>query len=139
MTGTVVPDNMGGTSLSAVVDYTFNYHHYDANRIGVLVFMSALLVLADQIGPKRIHIVWFVLLAAFCGGYTYVMAARGYFNDFDNNMYLYLHSVTSETIADIVGMAFFLVWFFPAVLLAVIKLAGLPRSRQQSVKGSSKT
>lgn len=134
----MIPDPMGPPSIRGIIDYTFNYQHYDSNRIGVLVFMSALLVLADRIGPKRIHIVWFVFLSAFCGGYNYVMGVWGYFDDIDNNMYLYLRSVSPKVIADIAGTAFFLVWFFPAILLAIIKLAGSPKFRARFAFGGSK-
>jgi len=139
LAGAVIPNDMGPASVWGAIDATFNYQLYDSNRIGYVIFMGTLLLLADMIGPKRIHIAWFVLMAAFCGGYNYVMSARSYLNDFDHNIIVYLQSLP-ETISLIVGgAAVFLVWFFPPVLLAVIKLAGSPRFRGRFAIGGSKS
>lgn len=136
LAGCVVPDDMGPPSISGVIDYTFNYRHYDLNRIGYMAFMSSLLILADWIGPKRIHIAWLALFAVFCGVYNYVMSARNYLAEFDNNMVLYPQTVMPEIIAYILGsVAVFLVWFFPVILLAVIKLA-FPSSGHSAIGGS---
>lgn len=137
--GTVVPDEMGPPSIGGVIDHTFNYQQYDFNRVAYMAFMCALLLLADRIGPKRSHIVWLALIAAFCGGYNYAISARDYLTFLDNEMPLYLKSVLPETIAFVVGGAvFFLAWFFPAVFLAVIKLASSPKFRARFALSGSK-
>lgn len=137
LTGAVVPDDMGEASIRGIIDYTFNYRQYDLNRIGYMAFMSLLLLLADRIGPKRIPLAWFAVIAAFCGGYNYVVSARDYLNEFDNNMAMYPQTVMPEIVANVLGIvAVFLVWFFPAVLLAVVKLA-LPREGRSAI-GCSK-
>jgi hypothetical protein len=130
---------MGPAPFRDVIGGVFSRQFYSVELFGLVAVMSALLLLADWIGPKRIPIVWLAVIAAFCGGYFYAMGARDYFGDFDNGITLYLQSVPLGPIANTVGMIFFLiVWLFPVVLLAVIKLAGLSRSRQLSSKGSSK-
>ena len=131
---------MGPPSIEGVINFTFNYHQYDLNRIAYVAFTCALLLLADQIGPKRCRIVWLALIAVFCGGYNYAISARGYLASWDSDMTVYLPSVLPGTIAFVVGLvAIFLVWFFPAVLLAVIKLAGSPKLRARLAIGRSRT
>ena len=137
LTAATLPGHMWNEPFWVVIGNTFRY--YSFGRFAFMAFMIGLLFLADRIGPKRIHIGWFTLIAAFCGGYCYAMGELGYLSDFENNMYLHLHPVLPEPIDIVVELsAFFLVAFFPFILLAIIKLAGLPRFRRRFAIGSSK-
>ena len=131
-----VPGSMGPVPFWDVIGEIFSYRFYSVEFLGLITVLSGLLLLADWIGAKRIHIAWLALIATFCGGYYYAMGVRDYFGDFDNGITLYLQSVPLGPISDAVGMIFFLiVWLFPAVMLAVIKLA-FPPSGHSAIGGS---
>lgn len=133
-----VPGPMGPALFRDVMGEVFSFQFYSVELIAGVAVMSGLLLLADWVGPKRIHIVWLALIAAFFGGYFYAMGVRDYFGDVDNGITLYLQSFPQGPITNAVGMVVFLiVWLFPAVLLAVIKLAGSPAFRARvAVRGS---
>jgi hypothetical protein len=116
---------------------TFNYEYYSFGRIGMMAIISGLLLLTDRMGPKRIPVVWLVLIAAFSGGYYYAMPFS--LDYLDYSVGGYLASVLPGAIATVVFFVlYFLALFFPFVLLAVIKLAGSPKFRQQLAFGNSK-
>lgn len=133
-----VPGSMGPAPFWDVIGEIFSYRFYSAEYFGLIAVLCGLLLLADWIGAKRIHIGWLALIATFCGGYYYAMGARDYFGDFDNGITSYLQSVPLGPAASAIGMILFLlVWLFPFVLLAVIKLAFPPRGH--SAVGGSKS
>lgn len=124
------PDPMGPTPFWEKVGAVFSYSFYSRELFVAVFVASSLLLLADWIGPKRIHIAWLALIAAFFSGYFYTMGARDYFGDFDSGIGLYLEPIPLGPFRNPVGLTFFLiVWLFPVVLLAAIKLAGLPGRR----------
>jgi hypothetical protein len=135
-----VPGPMGPTPFWDGVSEILNKGFYSVELIPVVSILSGLLLLADWIGPKRIPIAWLALIAAFSGAYSYTMGIRDYFGNFDNGLTLYLQSVPLWPIKDAVGVILYLlVFFFPAVVLAVIKLAGSPRFRGRFAIGASKS
>lgn len=121
----------------AVIRDTFNYEYYSSGRIAMMAIVSGLILLTDRIGPKRIPIVWLALIAAFSGGYYYILP---YSVDYlDYSVGGYLGSILPEAIAAVFFFVlYFLALFFPFVLLAVIKLAGSPKFRQRFAFDSSK-
>jgi hypothetical protein len=134
-----VPGSMGPAPFRDVIGEVFSYRFYSAELFGVIAVLSALLLLADWIGAKRIHIAWLVLIAVFSGGYFYAMSVQDYFGDLDRSITLYLRSVPLGPLATAVGWIFFLiVWLFPFVALAVIKLATSPKFRARLAVGSSR-
>lgn len=127
-----------GREFWGVIRDTFNYEYYSFDRIAEMAIISGLLLLTDRIGPKRIHVIWLALIAAFSGGYYYyaVVFSLDYL---DNSVGGYLNSILPEILANIVGLALhFLALFFPFVLLAAIKLAGSPKFRGRFTFGGSK-
>lgn len=127
-----VPGDMGPSPFREVIGAVFRYQNL-GGVAPIAAVMSGLLLLADWIGPKRIHIAWLALIAVFCGGYFFAMGISDYFGDVDNGITLYLESSPLEPVRNVVGMIMFLiVWLFPVVVLAVIKVADLPK-RQADV------
>ena len=126
-----------GREFLDVIRDTFNYEYYSFDRIAEMAIISGLLLFTDRIGPKRIHVIWLALIAAFSGGYYYaVWFSLDYL---DNSVGGYLNSILPEIFANIVGLAlYFLALFFPFVLLAAIKLAGSPKFRGRFGFGGSK-
>jgi hypothetical protein len=134
-----VPGPMGPTPFWDVIGEIFSHQYYSFDLMAVIAVMSSLLLLTDWIGPRRIHIAWLALIAAFCGGYYYTMGVWEYWAALETGMDRYLNSVMPQAAASVVGFVMFgVAWFLPFVLLAVVKLAGSSKFRQRFAIGSSK-
>src|SRR4051812_2327390 len=100
---------MGPEPFRDVIGEVFGHRFYFIELIGPIAVLTTLLLLVDWIGPKRIHIAWLALIAAFSSGYFYTMGVQDYFGDFDRGITLYLQSVPLGPFADAVGLMFFLI------------------------------